>query len=61
MNVDTVPAKALEMCRNEQRFIVGTLEELLFAIDASSEIGPASRVLPRWQIEKIEELIERFK
>lgn len=49
----TVLARALE----REEALLWNLKELLISLDQSS-LGPASHILPGWQLRRIEEVIE---
>lgn len=52
------PYTVLSRCLEREESLLWNLKELLVSLDQSS-IGPASSILPRWQLERIEEAIER--
>lgn len=51
------PLQALHRTLEREASLLWNLKELMGSIDESS-IGPATRLLPRWQIERIEAAIE---
>lgn len=51
------PYAALARTLEREAALLLNLRELLFCVD-TSEVGPASSVIPRWQLERIESAIE---
>lgn len=54
MSVDVTKALVRSLEREER--LLNSLKEVIFSIDESA-IGPISRILPRWQMEKISDII----
>jgi len=51
------PYAALARALEREETLLRVLKELLISIDSSS-VGPAARLLPKWQIEQAEDAIE---
>lgn len=51
------PYAVLSRALEREEALLWNLKELLIAVD-SSGVGPASRIIPKWQLDRIEATIE---